>query len=91
MAALLFADNRIVGGYPAPKIPAVGGCKAVAVNGAKAVVAAWPGRVREIGCTRACACNANPTSDHCCGKAVDLMCADAGGVPTLSGEQIAEW
>ncbi|KAF2257897.1 hypothetical protein CC78DRAFT_563255 [Lojkania enalia] len=79
------------GGYSAPTIPAVGGCKQVSVDGAKKVVAAFPGRVREIGCTRACACNANPTSDHCCGKAVDLMCSDAGGTPTISGRQIAEW
>ncbi|KAJ4257501.1 hypothetical protein NW762_008625 [Fusarium torreyae] len=32
------------GGYPAPTIPAVGACKQVAVDAAKKVVAAWPGR-----------------------------------------------
>ncbi|KAL2683014.1 hypothetical protein Neosp_007476 [[Neocosmospora] mangrovei] len=32
------------GGYPAPNIPAVGACKQVAVDGAKKVVAAFPGR-----------------------------------------------
>lgn len=66
------------GGYSAPKIPAVGACKSVAVEGAKKVVAAFPGRVREIFCTRNCACPG--TSDHCCGKAIDFMCSDAGGV-----------
>ena len=70
------------GGYAAPTIPTAGtssgACKAVSVAGAQAVVAAWPGRVREIFCTRACACPG--TSDHCCGKAVDLMCSDGGGV-----------
>ncbi|KAK0725109.1 hypothetical protein B0H67DRAFT_569591 [Lasiosphaeris hirsuta] len=77
------------GGYSAPTMPAVGACQAVAVSGATAVVAAWPGRVREIGCVRSCACPG--TSDHCCGKAVDLMCSDAGGTPTISGREIAEW
>ncbi|KAK3985820.1 hypothetical protein QBC44DRAFT_403706 [Cladorrhinum sp. PSN332] len=77
------------GGYSAPTIPAVGGCKAVAVNGARALVNAFPGRVREIFCTRACACPG--TSDHCCGKAIDFMCSDGGGVPTMSGRQLAEW
>ena len=66
------------GGYSAPAIPSVGACKAVAVSGANAVVAAWPGRVRQIYCTRDCACPG--TSDHCCGKAIDFMCSDAGGV-----------
>jgi len=70
------------GGYSAPTIPTAGtssgACKAVSVSGAQKVVAAWPGRVREIFCTRACACPG--TSDHCCGKAIDLMCSDGGGV-----------
>ena len=69
------------GGYSAPSIPAVGACKSVAVNGAKAIVAAWPGRVREIGCVRSCACPGD--SDHCCGKATDMMCSDGGGVSSL--------
>ncbi|KAK1760287.1 hypothetical protein QBC47DRAFT_312648 [Echria macrotheca] len=77
------------GGYSAPAIPAVGGCKAVAVTGATTVVNAWPGRIRQIYCTRDCACPG--TSDHCCGKAIDFMCSDAGGVPTSSGKEIAEW
>ncbi|KAK5657546.1 hypothetical protein OQA88_3119 [Cercophora sp. LCS_1] len=77
------------GGYSAPTIPAVGACQSVAVSGAQKVVAAWPGRVREIYCTRACACPG--TSDHCCGKAIDFMCSDGGGVPTISGRQLAEW
>lgn len=66
------------GGYSAPSYPAVGACKVAAVNGAKKVVAAWPGRVRQIYCTRDCACPG--TSDHCCGKAIDFMCSDGGGV-----------
>lgn len=66
------------GGYKAPRIPGVGACKAVAVNGAKKVVAAFPGRVREVFCTRQCSCPG--TSDHCCGKAIDFMCSDGGGV-----------
>ncbi|KAK3295266.1 peptidase M24, structural domain-containing protein [Chaetomium fimeti] len=77
------------GGYKAPAFPAVGACKSVAVSGAKKVVAAWKGRVRQIYCTRDCACPG--TSDHCCGKAIDFMCSDGGGVPTSSGRQIAEW
>ncbi|KAL2138128.1 hypothetical protein VTI28DRAFT_7402 [Corynascus sepedonium] len=77
------------GGYDAPAFPAVGACQAVAVDGAKKVVAAWPGRVRQIYCTRDCDCPG--TSDHCCGKAIDFMCSDAGGVPTMSGREIAEW
>lgn len=45
------------------------------------VVAAWKGRVREVYCTRDCECGSDPdASDHCCGKATDLMCSDAGSV-----------
>lgn len=79
------------GGYPAPSIPGVGSCQQVAVSGAQKVVAAWPGRVRQIYCIRDCPCGANPSSDHCCGKAIDFMCSDAGGAATISGRQIAEW
>ena len=70
------------GGYPAPAIPAVGACKSVAVSGAQKIVNAFPGRIKSIGCVRACACPG--TSDHCCGKATDMMCSDAGGVSDLS-------
>ena len=66
------------GGYPAPRIPSVGACKANAVNGAQKVVNAHPGKVREIYCTRDCSCPG--TSDHCCGLAIDFMCSSAGGV-----------
>lgn len=59
-------------------MPSVGACKKVAVDGAKAVIKAFPRRVREIGCTRDCSCPG--TSDHCCGKAIDFMISDAGGV-----------
>ena len=65
-------------GYPAPKIPAVGACKAHAVSGAQKVVAGNKGKVRQIYCTRDCACPG--TSDHCCGLAIDFMCSSAGGV-----------
>ncbi|KAI8156496.1 hypothetical protein K4K50_005589 [Colletotrichum sp. SAR 10_71] len=77
------------GGYGAPNTLTVGACKSVAVNGAKKIVAAFPGRVREIFCTRDCTCPGD--SDHCCGKATDMMCSDAGGTPTTSGKEIAEW
>ncbi|KAH7171332.1 hypothetical protein EDB81DRAFT_778259 [Dactylonectria macrodidyma] len=72
------SSARGFGGYKVPKIPSVGVCKAVAVKGAQKVVAAWPGRVREIGCYRPkCSCS---TSDHCCGRAIDFMISDAGSV-----------
>jgi hypothetical protein len=77
------------GGYRKPRIPSVGACKATAVSGAKKAVEAWPGRIREIGCKRDCTCPGN--SDHCCGKAIDLMISDAGGKATMSGKSIAEW
>lgn len=78
-----------IGGYPAPTIPAVGACEQVAVTGAEAVVGQFPGRVREVFCTRDCSCPGS--SDHCCGKAIDFMIADGGGQATLSGNGIAEW
>ncbi|KAL8858866.1 MAG: hypothetical protein Q9178_004544 [Gyalolechia marmorata] len=76
-------------GYPTPAIPPVGACKQRAVDGAKKVVAALPGTVRQIYCTRDCACPG--TSEHCCGLAIDYMCSSAGGVRTESGRPIAEW
>lgn len=69
------------GQYPKPNFPAVGACKAAAVSGAQDVVAANPGGVREIYCTRDCACPG--TSDHCCGLAIDFMCSSAGGVSAM--------
>lgn len=59
------------GGYGSPSIPAVGACRSVAVAGARAIVNAFPGRVREVFCIRNCACPG--TSDHCCGKATDMV------------------
>ncbi|KAF2752205.1 D-alanyl-D-alanine carboxypeptidase [Sporormia fimetaria CBS 119925] len=79
------------GGYAAPKIPAVGPCKQVSVDGAKRVVAQFPGRIRDIGCVRACDCSASGASDHCCGKAVDLMCSDVTETASIGGKAIAEW
>lgn len=66
------------GGYKAPRIPPVGACKQVAVNGAKKIVEVFPGRIREIGCYRDGTCEGD--HDHPCGKANDLMCSDADGV-----------
>lgn len=66
------------GGYDTPALPEVGGCKQVAVNGAQKIIEAFPGSVREIGCTRDCACPGD--SDHCCGLATDMMCSDAASV-----------
>ncbi|KAI9172540.1 hypothetical protein HJFPF1_02045 [Paramyrothecium foliicola] len=77
------------GGYAAPRIPAVGACRSVSVAGANRFVSAFPGRIREIGCKRDCACPGS--SDHCCGLAIDLMIADGGGRATMSGIDIAEW
>lgn len=69
------------GGYPAPTVPDVGACQQTAVDGANIVVEQFPGRVREIFCTRDCACPGD--SDHCCGMAIDFMIADGGGVRRL--------
>lgn len=66
------------GHYPTPAFPAVGACKKKAVDGAKKIVAGNPGQVRQIYCTRDCACPGS--SDHCCGMATDMMCSSAGGV-----------
>ncbi|KAF2192839.1 hypothetical protein K469DRAFT_729941 [Zopfia rhizophila CBS 207.26] len=76
-----------LGGYPAPTIPSVGACKQVAVDGAEKIVAAFPGRVKSIGCTKDCECGSG--SDHCCVKGTDMMYSDAGS--TISGEEIVEW
>ena len=70
------------GGYPTPHFPSVGACKKTAVDGARAIVAGNPGKVREIGCIRNCVCPG--TSDHCCGMATDMMCSSAGGVSCSS-------
>ncbi|KAJ9656580.1 hypothetical protein H2201_008492 [Coniosporium apollinis] len=77
------------GGYARPSIPPVGACRQVAVNGARRIVDAFPGRVRQVFCIRDCACGSG--SDHCCGKATDMMCSDRGGQATTSGREIAEW
>ena len=72
------APGAPTSGYPKPAFPAVGACKKKAVDGAKKIVAGNPGKVRQIYCTRDCACPG--TSDHCCGMATDMMCSSAGGV-----------
>ena len=70
-----------VGGFPPPRIPSVGACQSTAVNGARALVAQFPGKIREMGCKRACRCPSN--SEHCCGLAIDYMCSSAAGVRLL--------
>lgn len=76
------------GGYRAPDIPSIGACKRVAVDGAKKIVAAFPGRVREIGCVRPhCSCGPRG-SDHCCGMATDMMCSDGGGVSSYMEDRM---
>ena len=70
------------GGYEQPSLPAVNAaCKQVSVDGASAIIEKFPGRVREIFCARDCECKSG--SEHCCGLAVDMMCADGGGVCDL--------
>jgi hypothetical protein len=66
------------GGYSRPTVPAVGACRQVAVTGANRVIDQWPGRIRQIFCIRDCSCGSG--SDHCCGKAIDYMLSDGGGV-----------
>ena len=63
------------GGYSKP-IEHYGGCQKVAIDGAKAAIKAWPGRVREVFCKRTC----RDSSDHCDGKATDLMISDGSSV-----------
>ena len=64
-------------GYPTPSLPSSSsGCKAVAIDGAKAIIDQFPGKVKEIGCIRSCS---DPSSsDHCTGHATDMMVADGG-------------
>ncbi|KAH8841571.1 hypothetical protein ACKVWC_001422 [Pyricularia oryzae] len=59
------------------------------IDGAGRIVEAWPGRIRRVYCARGCRCGEG--SDHCCGKATDMMCSDAGGAATLAGRKVAEW
>ena len=66
------------GGYGKPIWSLGAKCQALPEASAKKIVAKFPGRIRQIYCTRGCACGSG--SDHCCGKAVDLMCSDGGGV-----------
>ncbi|KAI6507445.1 hypothetical protein MCOR04_002198 [Pyricularia oryzae] len=54
-------------------------------DGADRIVEAWPGRIRRVYCARDCRCGEG--SDHCCGKATDMMCSDAGGAATLAGRE----
>ncbi|EZF35491.1 D-alanyl-d-alanine carboxypeptidase [Trichophyton interdigitale] len=79
------------GKFPPPKIPAVGRCKKTAVDGAKKIVAAHPGKVREIFCIRDCPCPSN--SEHCCGLATDMMCTSVAGKRDRDafGRSMAEW
>lgn len=65
------------GGCGRPGFPSTSsGCKQVAIDGAKAIVAAFPCKVRSIGCIRKCS---DPSSsDHCTGMATDMMVAEGG-------------
>lgn len=65
------------GNYPPPGLPTTSqGCKQTAIDGAKKIVSAFPGKIIEIGCKRNCA---DPSSsDHCTGMANDLMVAKYG-------------
>ncbi|EXJ55516.1 hypothetical protein A1O7_08444 [Cladophialophora yegresii CBS 114405] len=72
-----------------PQLPSTSsGCKQKAIDGAKAIVNAFPGKVKEIGCIRNC--DDPSSSDHCTGMATDMMVTEAGG-KTIAGEPIAEW
>ena len=58
-----------------PALPTrASGCQQVAINGAKAIIDQFPGRVRQIGCKRDC----SGSSEHCIGKATDLMVGPYG-------------
>ncbi|TLS25755.1 hypothetical protein PpBr36_07925 [Pyricularia pennisetigena] len=84
------SDDEGFGGYAEPVLPPVSPkCLQVARDGAGKIVEAWPGRIRQVYCARDCQCGEG--SDHCCGRATDMMCSDAGGSATLSGREIAEW
>lgn len=73
------SDAQGFGGYEPPAVPEVSdSCLIVSVEGAQAILGEFPGRVREVFCARDCA--EGDTSDHCIGKAMDMMCADGGGV-----------
>ncbi|KEF55716.1 uncharacterized protein A1O9_08466 [Exophiala aquamarina CBS 119918] len=77
------------GGCGVPDFPNTSsGCKQMAIDGAKAIVAAFPCKIKSIGCIRKCS---DPSSsDHCTGMATDMMVAE-GGVSVTTGEPIAEW
>lgn len=79
--------NGKYGGYKAPSIPG-GACKPQAVAGARAAVAAFPGRIREIGCYRQEPGGCREGSEHPCGRAIDLMCSDKTGVSPHARETL---
>jgi hypothetical protein len=63
-----------------PTLPTTSsGCKQKAIDGAKAIVNAFPGKIKSIGCIRKC--DDPSSSDHCTGKATDMVVAE-GGVST---------
>lgn len=73
-------DNEF-GGYEEPKAPVVGSCKQQSVDGAKKILAEFPGRIWDVGCYREGVCKDG--SEHPCGRATDLMCSDKAGVSAL--------
>jgi len=76
------------GGYSQPPRFGEGGCQQVAIKGAKAIIAKFPGRTREVGCKRP---SGNKPSDHYNGTATDMMCSDDLNQATMCGQEIAEW
>ncbi|KAF2178441.1 hypothetical protein K469DRAFT_642760 [Zopfia rhizophila CBS 207.26] len=73
-----------------PSIPPIGTCRKVAVEGAKKIVVAFPGKILEVGCYRDGPCPNDKDEDHWCGMATDFM-VSAYGVRTEAGRPIAEW
>lgn len=76
------------GGYSEPSDSFEGGCEQVAISGARAIIAEFPGRVRQVGCKRP---PGDRPSDHYNGTATDIMCSDALNKATVCGQEIAEW
>ena len=76
------------GGYSQPPRFSQGGCQQVAIKGAEAIIAHFPGSIREVGCKRD---PGSHPSDHDTGHATDMMCSDRLNQPTMCGRAIAEW
>src|SRR2546423_11348243 len=68
------------GSLPQPRLPSrSSGCQQISIDGAKAMIDAFPGVVKRIDCIGDDRhCLPVPHSDHCVGYAVDMMVADSG-------------